>query len=132
VAAQASAILAGVSSHASSDQSADRKAPAPQPPPAKRHARSQALPPAETHDESIPAPSVHTSSIYRFPLAPEIVAGSTRADILNTFGPPAATITGADLGRLQERLVYIEKSTRRKTLISILNGRVVAAQTYTE
>jgi len=129
---KASAILAGVSSHASSEQGADRKASAPEPPPAKHHARSKALPPVETHEASIPAPPVHTSSIYRFPLAPEIVTGSTRADILNTFGPPEATITGADLGHLQERLVYVEKSTRRKTLISILNGKVVAAQTYTE
>jgi len=129
---QASAILSGVSSHASSDQGADRKAPAPEPPPVRRHAKPEAVPPAETHEASIPAPSVHTNPTYRFPLAPEIVTGSTRADILSAYGPPEATITGADLGRLQERLVYIEKSTRRKTLISILNGKVVAAQTYTE
>ncbi len=130
---QASAILSGVSSHASSDQGADRKAPAPEPPPApKRHMRTKDLPPSKAEEASIPAPPMQPRSLYHFPLASEIATGSTRADILSTYGPPEATITGADLGRLQERLIYVEKPTRRKTSISILNGKVVAAQTYTE
>ena len=74
--------------------------------------------------------SAQTSS--HFPLESEIVAGTPESVVQATFGPPEAIVSGSDLGRLQERLVYMDKSTGKKTLIFLLDGKVVGAQTYTE
>ena len=40
------------------------------------------------------------------------------------FGPAQATVTGADLGQLHERMVYVNRSTGEETVILFLNGKV--------
>ena len=68
---------------------------------------------------------------YRFPLYTDIAVGTGKPAILESFGSPSITVTGSELGRLQERLVYTDKPTDRKTVIFLVNGRVAGAQTYT-
>jgi hypothetical protein len=65
---------------------------------------------------------------YPFPTAQDIVAGTARLAILARFGPPGATVTGADVGQLRERFIYIDKATGRKTVIFLVNGAVTAVE----
>jgi hypothetical protein len=55
----------------------------------------------------------------------------TKADVLASFAAPAATVTGADAGQLLERLLYLDASTRRTTLIYFMDGKVIRAETFT-
>lgn len=68
----------------------------------------------------------------RFPSATEIrrMTGAARSEIVTAFGSPDATVVGADR-QLQERLVYVDAATGRKTMIFIVDGRVTGAETYT-
>jgi hypothetical protein len=72
-----------------------------------------------------------TSVLYRFPTRGEITIGAAKADILVTFGPPQVSVAGADRGQLQERMIYTEKSTGKKTTIAVINGKVTSADTVT-
>jgi len=74
------------------------------------------------------APEVH----YRFPLADEIQSGTARTTVMARFGPPLATVTGADRGQLLERLIYADKANNRRTQIWLVNGKVTAAETLTQ
>jgi hypothetical protein len=66
----------------------------------------------------------------RFPLGHEIAKGMTKADVLASFGTPTATVAGADVGQLLERLVYSDPPTRRTTSIYLADGKVIRAETY--
>ena len=82
---------------------------------------------------AVPMPE-RTETPHAFPLAPEVMRdlkGSEKSDVLARFGVPDATVTGADLGQLRERLIYVDPTTRRKTMIVLVNGSVVGAETYT-
>lgn len=78
----------------------------------------------------IPLPPTDTPR--RFPLAQEIIKGMKKSAVLASFGPPEATVTGADVGQLLERLLYLDASTRRATLILFVDGNVIRAETYTQ
>ena len=67
----------------------------------------------------------------RFPLAQEIIKGMTKSAVLANFAAPAATVTGADVGQLLERLVYLDTSARTTTTIYFIDGKVVRAETLT-
>jgi len=67
---------------------------------------------------------------YRFPTRAEITIGAAKADIVAAFGPAAVSVTGADRGQLQERMIYTERSTAKKTIIAIVNGRVTNVETF--
>jgi len=56
----------------------------------------------------------------------------TRSAVLANFGPPDATVTGADVGQLRERLIYLDAPTRRKTSILLVDGKVIGAETYNQ
>jgi len=65
-------------------------------------------------------------------LAQEIQSGTARSALVALFGPPQATVAGADLGQLQERLIYLDPPTKRRTLISLVNGSVTFAETLAQ
>jgi hypothetical protein len=88
-----------------------------------------AIEPASTTPASAPAPEIRH---YRFPLAQEIQSGTARSALVALFGPPQATVAGADLGQLQERLIYLDPPTKRRTLISLVNGSVTFAETLAQ
>jgi hypothetical protein len=73
-----------------------------------------------------------TEAPRRFPLAQEIVRGMKKSAVLARFGRPEATVAGADAGQLFERLLYLDASTRRTTLIFLVNGDAIRAETYTQ
>jgi hypothetical protein len=73
-----------------------------------------------------------TETPRRFPLAQEIIQGMKKSAVLASFGRPEATVAGADGGRLFERFLYIDASTRRTTLIFLVNGDAIRAETYTQ
>jgi len=77
-----------------------------------------------------PENAVSASVEYRFPTRTDIRVGTSKPEILASFGPPQATVTGADRGQLQERMIYTERSTGKKTLIAVVNGKVTSAETY--
>ena len=96
-----------------------------------------ALPPSHSiaQEGSVTVTAIVLPSTYtppRFPLAREISKGMTKSAVLASFGPPEATVTGADVGQLLERLLYLEASTRRTTLIFFADGSVTRAETYTQ
>ena len=66
-----------------------------------------------------------------FPLAQEIIKGMTKSAVLASFAAPTATVSGADVGQLLERLVYLDTSTRRTTTIYFIDGKVIRAETFT-
>jgi hypothetical protein len=130
---RASAILSRIAASTRSPSSAIQAQPAPKPPEIAKHGTlPKDLRRTESPETAVSMRSASAASPSPFPLGQDIVNGTPKAEILERFGVPQATITGADLGRLQERLVYVDKSSRRKTLIFLLNERVVAAQTYVE
>ena len=67
----------------------------------------------------------------RFPLAQEIIKGMTKSAVLASFAAPAATVTGADVGQLLERLIYLDASSKRTTSIYFVDGKVIRAETFT-
>jgi hypothetical protein len=68
----------------------------------------------------------------RFPLAQEIIKGMTKSSVLASFTTPAATVTGADVAHLLERLIYLDESSKRTTSIYFVDGKVIRAETYTQ
>jgi hypothetical protein len=64
-----------------------------------------------------------------FPTDRDIASGSPRANVVRQFGEPSAAVTLADAGRLMERYIYLDKSSRRQTFVILVNGRVVGSQT---
>jgi hypothetical protein len=67
---------------------------------------------------------------YPFPMGTEINVGTLKSEVLASFGPPDILVTGADLGRLHERIIYVDRSTHKKTVIAVVNGKVATAETY--
>jgi len=61
-------------------------------------------------------------------MAQDIPNGMAKSSIMATFGPPEATVSGAD-GQLRERLVYVDKKTGRKTFVFLANGNVSSVET---
>ena len=68
----------------------------------------------------------------RFPMAQEIIKGMTKSSVLASFTTPAATVTGADVAQLLERLIYLDESSKRTTSIYFVDGKVIRAETYTQ
>jgi hypothetical protein len=132
----ASAISSAITLRSEPARAADPSHPShppPKPPESmKRRAAVKEVPRTENPGTGLSARTAPERSPFPFPLAQQIVTGTPKADLLKSFGPAEATVTGADLGRLHERLVYIDKLSGRRTLIFLLNGRAVAAQTYVE
>ena len=79
----------------------------------------------------IPLPLTVTDTPRRFPLAQEIVKGMTKSAVLASFANPTATVTGADVGHLVERLIYLDSSSMKTTLIYFVDGKVIRAETET-
>ena len=67
---------------------------------------------------------------YVFPRDEAVAIETPKSDILAAFGPAQATVTGADLGQLHERMVYVNRSTGEETVILFLNGKVRTIRTY--
>lgn len=67
---------------------------------------------------------------HAFPTGTEINIGLSKADLLGRFGPPEVTVTGSDFGRLYERMIYRERSTGKKTVIVLVDGKVAGAETF--
>ena len=94
--------------------------------------------PAPRSDESLGTVAVKviplppTDTPRRFPLAQEIAKGMTKSAILANFATPTATVAGADVGQLLERLVYLDPSSRKTTLIYCADGKVIQAETYSQ
>ena len=88
--------------------------------------------PGPPREPGITPPTSQTQAevTYPFPDASEISSGDSKSSILAVFGPAEVMVTGADLGQLNERLVYRDKLTGKRTVISTVNGRVSGAQTY--
>jgi hypothetical protein len=96
-------------------------------------ASPRALPTLDKAQATAPSQDQHAtlaSLPYRFPTRAEITIGANKADILAAFGPAHVSITGADRGQLQERMIYTERSTAKKTIIAIVNGRVTNVETF--
>ena len=53
-----------------------------------------------------------------------------KSAVLASFGRPEATVAGADAGHLFERFLYLDASTRRTTLIFLVDGDAIRAETY--
>jgi hypothetical protein len=68
----------------------------------------------------------------RFPVAQDISKGMTKSSVLASFATPAATVTGADVAQLLERLVYLDPSSKRTTAIYFVDGKVFRAETHTQ
>lgn len=133
---QVSTALSSISSPKSAPASPYGK---PKPFDGKSHAYSRdGRPIPEGPRSAIEPPSTPVSAStpetrhYRFPLAQEIQSGTARSALLAMFGPPQATVAGADLGQFQERLIYLDPPTKRRTLISLVNGSVTFAETFTQ
>ncbi len=82
--------------------------------------------------ETAAAPVIAPAIRYRFPEAQEIPNGTARGALVARFGQPEATVTGADLGQLRERFLYVDPPTRRRTLIILINGNVTSAETFAQ
>jgi hypothetical protein len=95
-----------------------------------RHFTSRIIVPTDDSTVLPTAQSAIAQPSYRFPRDAEIIVGSGKSELLTTFGPPQATITGAELGQLHERLVYLDHVTGEETIIQFLNGKVRNARTY--
>jgi len=67
---------------------------------------------------------------YPFPTATAVAVGTSKSAVLAAFGPPTVAVTGADVGRLNERIMYLDRSTQKKTVITIVNGKVASTATY--
>jgi hypothetical protein len=91
------------------------------------------LPPSIASEGSVTVTVIPLPPIAprRFPLAQEISKGMAKSAVLASFGAPTATVTGADVGELLERLLYLDESTMRTTLIYFVDGRVIRSETYT-
>ena len=75
------------------------------------------------------SPILRVQAQYPFPLAGDIVTGTSRSTIVAMFGPPHAKVTGTDTGQLRERYIYMENATGRKTAIFLVNGNITTAET---
>lgn len=103
-------------------------------PPDRRKPDSRVKPDAIVLESSGPAsvPLIRAEISHRFPRAEQVVRGAAKSVILATFGPPTATVTGSDLGRLQERFVYLDEASGTKTQVFFVNGNVTGADTSKE
>jgi hypothetical protein len=68
---------------------------------------------------------------YPFPTRADISLDTSKPDIVANFGPPQVSVTGADRGQLQERMIYTERTTGKKTVIAVVNGKVTSVETLT-
>lgn len=96
----------------------------------KRHFTSRILGPADVPGAPAPGQPIPIKPAYSFPREPEVAVGTSKSDVLAAFGQAQATVTGADLGQLYERLLYVDQSSGEETLIVFLNGKVRAVRTY--
>jgi hypothetical protein len=114
-------------------RSADRASPFSKPEPKHSSAKQlTVLKPPDSDEEHEPAPpkAIPEPVKYPFPIGKDITVGTSKRGVLAAFGSPEVAVTGADFGRLQERLIYIERLTGKKTFISVVNGTVAGAETY--
>ena len=130
---EVSARVSDVVARSGSKDSANRISPFAEP---KKDVASKpvavAVRPSPPQESAITPPTSQTPAevTYPFPDASEISSGTSKASILAVFGPAEVVVTGADFGQLNERLVYRDKLTGKRTVISTVNGRVSGAQTY--
>jgi hypothetical protein len=114
-------------------RSADRASPFSKPEPKHTAAKQRTIrKPPDSDEEHEPAPpkAIPESVTYPFPIGTEITVGTSKRDVFAAFGSPEVAVTGADFGRLQERLIYIDRLTGKRTFISVVNGTVAGAGTY--
>jgi len=97
----------------------------------RREPRPQPLSSESEGSVTVTVIALPVTDAPRFPVAQEIINGVTKDAVLASFAAPAATVTGADLGQLLERLLYLDASTRRTTLIYFMDGKVIRAETFT-
>ena len=109
-----------------------RTSPFAKPKPVEKSRTARPQPRSSALDESMAVTITLTDTPRRFPLAQEIIKGMIKSAVLASFGPPEATVTGADLGQLRERLLYLDALTGRATLIFFVDGNVIRAETYTQ
>jgi hypothetical protein len=128
---QVSATFSSITARSPNAKSAPRPSPTEKPNPLGRKKAS----PAGQSDwkaevvDSMPTASAPTpTDRYSFPVPQDILLGTVRSVILTRFGPPGATVTGADVGQLRERFIYIDKATGRKTVIFLINGAVTSVE----
>jgi hypothetical protein len=121
-AAPAQAVVAD----SSKEPPAAKKAPAP----FKRTANDNVAVLPESSPKISPARAPVRAPDPRFPTAEEISVGSSKTSVVASFGPPEATLSGADHGILNERLVYLQESSGKQTSVYLMNGKVIGALTY--
>jgi hypothetical protein len=109
-----------------------RTSPFAKPKPVEKSRTARPQPRSSALEESMAVTVTLTDTPRHFPLAQEIIKGMTKSVVLASFGPPEAMITGADLGQLRERLLYLDALTSRTTLIFFVDGNVIRAATYTQ
>ncbi len=126
-----SVVLSSATSAVKSEKPAAAATPAPKAAPAGKHGK------AATAQVSLPVPELEKAvtaapaqaAPLPFPTDRDIASGSPRATVVRQFGEPSAAVTLADAGRLMERYIYLDKSSRRQTFVVLVNGRVVGSQT---
>lgn len=77
-----------------------------------------------------PAPAKVTAT--GFPTEQQIPVGTPRSDLVGEFGSPDVTATGADRGSVNERYVYVDKGSHRRTFVALVNGKVASAETLSQ
>ena len=110
----------------------ERDSPFATPPPTDPPKSPTKMVASPSSDEREPATAQEATPAvkYPFPIATTINVGTSKSRVVAAFGPPAATVTGADVGRLNERIIYLDRATHKKTVVTIVNGKVASAATY--
>jgi hypothetical protein len=125
-----SVVFTSATTAMKSEKPAPEKA-APKSATAGKHAKAGTAQLARTapQAEQIAVPSPVAAAPLPFPTDRDIASGSPRANVVRQFGEPSAAVTLADAGRLMERYIYLDRSSRRQTFVILVNGRVVGSQT---
>jgi hypothetical protein len=111
----------------------ERDSPFATPPPtapSKVPTKLAASPSSDEREPATPQSAPPAPVKYLFPIATAINVGTSKSDVIAAFGLPAATVTGADVGRLNERIIYLDRAAQKKTVITIVNGKVASSATY--
>ena len=98
--------------------------------PSKSPTKVVASPSTDEREPATPQTAPPGPANYPFPIATAINVGTSKSDVVAAFGPPAATVTGADVGRLNERIIYLDRAAQKKTVITIVNDKVASSATY--
>jgi hypothetical protein len=107
-----------------------KDAKAPEPPGAKAAPAAQKRPAARTRDITLPLGAIEVDVPARFPFPSpgDIPAGTTRSQVIATYGEPIARVSGVDDGRLIERYYFLNPDRTRITVATLRNGVVASAE----